>query len=105
MNATADDFSTLSQIAATIPGAKGASRINPATLTRWILTGCRARNGQRLRLPATRCGSRWLVRRSDLDHFFTALAADPSTPPAPPSPAERQRAADRATRELIAAGC
>ena len=94
---------TISQVCRRFPGARGARHVTPSTVTRWILTGCPARDGTRIRLAATRCGSRWLVKPTDLDAFFSALAADPTpTNPAPPlrSPAARRRASEQAGREL-----
>ena len=53
----------LSQISAEIPGCRKGKRIHIATITRWILEGAIARNGERVRLPATKIGCRWMVRR------------------------------------------
>ncbi|MFO0806226.1 MAG: hypothetical protein U0791_24245 [Gemmataceae bacterium] len=94
---------TLADIAASIPGARGARNMSPATLTRWILHGCAARDGSRVRLSATRAGSRWLVYQSDLETFFAALAADPAPTPAPKpvrSAANRRKASEAAGRRL-----
>ena len=86
----------------TLPGSRGAKHVSPATGIRWIHRGCPDRGGNRVRLKATRCGGRWLIRQSDADAFFAALAADPAPTDAPPSrtPAQQARAADRASREL-----
>ena len=78
MSAVSERPLTLAQIAANIPGARGSKNLNPGTLTRWILQGCTARSGEKIRLAATRAGSRWLVQQADLDAFFAALAADPA---------------------------
>ena len=88
------DLLTISQIAARLPGSRGARRVHPATVIRWIVVGCPNRNGQRVKLTATRAGSRWLVRAADLDAFFVALAAD-STPPSSPAPTPRTAAAQQ----------
>ena len=56
-----DDLLTLADIARRIPGARGARRLHPATITRWILKGTRATDGTVVRLRATRVGHRWLV--------------------------------------------
>ncbi|WP_439625728.1 helix-turn-helix domain-containing protein [Gemmata sp.] len=74
---------TVSQIVARLPGSRGANRLHPATVTRWILAGCRARDGRRVKLAATRAGSRWLVREADLEAFFDALGAEPPAVPVP----------------------
>ena len=95
---------TLAEISASLPGARGARRLSPATLTRWILQGCPARNGTRMKLAAMRCGQRWLVYQTDLDEFFAALAADPVPQTPPRSPSQRQRAAEAAGKRLAEAG-
>jgi len=89
-----------------IPGSRGAARVNPSTVARWILTGALARDGQRVRLRATRAGSRWLISPADLDAFFARLGADPeATEPEPiRSPAARrrdQKAVDARLDELL----
>jgi hypothetical protein len=94
---------TVSQVCRRFPGARGAKHVTPSTVTRWILNGCPDRCGTRIRLAATRCGSRWLVKPTDLDVFFAALAADPT--PTTPRPITRtqtqqQRAAERAGERL-----
>ena len=96
------DWFTLTQIAARLPGSRGARRVHPATVCRWILSGCPARDGRRVKLAATRAGSRWLVRESDLRAFFDALAAT-SAAGATPSPTltnSADRAARRAAEQL-----
>lgn len=72
---------TISQVCHRFPGARGAAHVTPSTVTRWILLGCPARDGNRVKLAATRAGGRWLVNPTDLDTFFTALAADPNSTP------------------------
>ncbi|QEL19166.1 MerR family transcriptional regulator [Limnoglobus roseus] len=98
---------TISQVAARLPGTRGAGRVHPATVTRWILVGCPARDRRRVKLAAIRAGSRWLIRDTDLQAFFAALAAD--APPGPPdkpdrTSTERRKAVDRATQDLTRMG-
>jgi hypothetical protein len=94
---------TVSQICRRFPGARGAKHVTPSTVTRWILTGCPARDGTRVKLVATRCGSRWLIRPTDLDAFFAILAADPPTTATPArqrTQTQQHRAAERAGERL-----
>jgi len=93
---------TVPQVCRRIPGARGNEGVSPSTITRWILSGCPARNGTRVRLAATRAGSRWLIRAADLDAFFAALAATDPSPPPPPTRSDTQRlaASARAAAEL-----
>lgn len=107
MSADTTDYLTVSQVCRRLPGARGALHVTPSTVTRWILSGCPARDGKRVRLPATRVGSRWLVRPEDLAAFFTALAAEtPSPPPMPQQKKveQRRRASQRAADELARRG-
>lgn len=79
----ADDLPlTVSQVAARLPGARGAARVSTSTITRWITGGCPGRTGERVKLVATRAGGRWLVHPRDLAEFFRLLAADLTTAPA-----------------------
>ena len=92
---------TVSQVCRKYPGARGAKTLTPSTVTRWILSGCPARDGSRVRLSATRCGARWLVSPAALSDFFTALASgDSASQPDVRSPAARRKASERADREL-----
>ncbi len=97
---------TVSQVCRQVPGARKNENITPSTVTRWILLGALGRSGDRVRLRATRAGSRWLVDPAELDAFFAALSADPSsgdssTPATPPrSPASRRKASDAAAKKL-----
>jgi hypothetical protein len=96
---------TISQVCRALPGARGNRTVNPSTVTRWIVIGCPARNGERVKLSATRCGSRWLIDPAHLAEFFEALGSitPNSTVPTPRkqrTEAQRQSAAARALREL-----
>jgi hypothetical protein len=93
-----DKFETLTQIADRIPGARGAKRVSPSTITRWILQGCPSRTGQRVKLAATRVGGRWCVRPVDLDAFFTALAGNTEAAPAINTTSQDRKACERAAR-------
>lgn len=100
----AQHYLTIADVCKRIPAARGARRLAPSTVTRWILQGSRARDGRRIRLLAIRAGSRWLIRPGDLDAFFASLAADPDVPPPPVPPTERERRAAAAGERLRAAG-
>jgi hypothetical protein len=98
---TEPDLLTVSQVCRRIPGARGAARVHPATVVRWITAGCPGRDGCRVKLAATRAGSRWLIRPADLDAFFAALAAEPDPASVSPrSPATRSKEAETAGCKL-----
>ena len=98
-----DDRASL--VARRFPSARGAGRIHPQTVVRWIQRGVKAASGRRVKLEAVRVGGRWLTSRGAVARFVAALtaAADP-VPAAPPStprtPAARQRAAEQAAAAL-----
>lgn len=99
------ELMTVSDICSRVPGARGGRRLHPATVTRWIISGCPNRAGTRVRLPATRCGGRWLVNPAHLAEFFLALAATDAPPTVPPitpkrSEAQQRNASEAAAREL-----
>ncbi|AWM39110.1 hypothetical protein GobsT_26140 [Gemmata obscuriglobus] len=101
---------SLAQAAAKFPGHRGAARLHPATLTRWILNGVRARDGRRVKLEAVRAGTRWLTSEPALRRFSDALGgsdgshATAPAPCGPRSPTARQKASARAADELRAIG-
>lgn len=97
---------SLVQAAKKFPGHRGPERLHPATLTRWILAGAKAHDGQRVKLEAVRFGSRWLTSEGALARFSAALTplTDPpgfTSTPAIRSPVKQQWAADRAGAELV----
>ena len=101
-------YLTLRQVAKRYPGKQGQSQLSPSTISRWILIGCPARSGARVKLRATRIGGRWMVEESNLDAFTEALndiaPTEPSATSASPriadTAAKRKQASDRAAREL-----
>jgi hypothetical protein len=90
---------SLTQAAAKYPGHRGAARLHPATLTRWILHGVRAIDGRRVRLEAERVGCRWCTSEAALARFCAALGSQVDETPHR-SPAQRNRDSEAAAREL-----
>ena len=86
-----------------LPGSRGAARMHPATMTRWILMGISTPMG-RIRLPAIRAGSRWLVRDDDFRQFMQDLTTSALPAPIQDSrltrPTPENRAAEAAARAL-----
>jgi hypothetical protein len=89
-----------------VPAARNGKRTHLATLLRWILTGSRGPTGERVRLEAVRLGGRWMTSREALQRFAERLTPQSPEGPAqaPRTPTQRQRAAERAGRELDAIG-
>lgn len=105
---TTGAYLTIADICTRYPG-KGGRPLHRATPLNWILSGCPARNGTRVQLAATRCGSQWLVAPAALDAFFAALAALPASLAAPKTATlradvDRRTAASRACEVLARRG-
>jgi len=96
---TEEPLISLVQAAIKFPGHRGADRLHPATLTRWIQTGVRALDGRRVKLEAVRVGCRWLTSEPALRRFSEALQSMPADSPLR-SPTTRQKASTRAAAEL-----
>lgn len=102
---TSEGLNGLGAIANRLPGQRGATHLHPATLTRWILKGLPARDGERVYLEAVRVGSRWATSEPAVRRFFARL--EPTrTPQAQPlrTPTDRRRASEAAAAALAAAG-
>jgi hypothetical protein len=99
-----EPFVTIGQVIAKLPGGRGNPRPSPSTITRWILSGVRGVSGETIKLRAMRAGFRWLLRESDIQTFFHALAVLPTDPPATRTPTTRANASDTAAAKLQALG-
>jgi hypothetical protein len=101
-------YRSLAQFARRFPWNKESRPVHVATLTRWILKGCRASAGTRIKLRATRFPAGWRTTDEWVAEFLDALTADRAglAAPAPSSraPDRRRRDIERAERELAAAG-
>ncbi len=101
---------SLTAAAKRIPPLRSSGRpVHPATVLRWVLHGTRLPDGSRLRLAAVRCGGIWQTTAEALDRYLSALtqaalARGGAPVIAPRTPAQRQRAAERAARELERVG-
>ena len=99
-----DPYHPISFFQSRLPGSRGAARVHGATISRWILKGIESPHG-RIRLAATRAGSRWLIKESDFSAFLEKLTechlpeADKIEAPTRSS-AERHRASLAAARKL-----
>jgi hypothetical protein len=92
--------------AARLVPARDGKRTHFSTIVRWVLTGARGPQGQRVRLEALRIGSRWVTSREAIQRFAEALTPKLDAEPVPPprTPTARRRASEQAARELDAAG-
>jgi hypothetical protein len=97
------DALTLSAAARKLPPHRGKG-VAPSTIWRWHRQGVRTPDGRRVHLELARVGNKWLVSAAALARFIAistpAIPTDATTSPSPRTPSQRQRAADRAGREL-----
>jgi hypothetical protein len=84
-----------------VPSHRG-NQTHVSTLIRWATRGVRLPSGQRLKLAASRIGNRWYTTDTAFAEFIAGQNPSTETQPAlaSPTPSQRSRAAEAATREL-----
>jgi hypothetical protein len=106
LDITAESVLSLNQAARELPPGRGGRPVSLGCILRWVLEGAKAPDGKRVRLEALRMGGRWITSRESLQRFAEALTPRLSDAPmsSPRTPGRRQKAADRAARELEKVG-
>jgi hypothetical protein len=84
------------------PGARGADRVNPATVFRWCVRGTRTADGRLVKLESLRVGCRLLTSRQAVIRYVERLSMSPPRPHQSPgrSPTETTRSSEAAAAEL-----
>ncbi len=101
----AEELISLAAAARLFPGARGAVRVNPATVHRWCTKGTRTPDGNVVKLEFVRAGCRVLTSRQAVARYVAALSVAPESAEIPTrSPLARKRAADAAAAALKAMG-
>jgi hypothetical protein len=97
---------SLSQAARLLPPGRRGRPVTLSCVLRWVLSGTRGPAGTIVRLEALRLGDRWVTSREALQRYAERLTPRLDTSPTqvPRSPANRQRAAERAGRKLESLG-
>ena len=104
-------YRSLAEAARLFPPSRNGRPVHVGTLTRWIIDGVRGRDGQVIRLRATRLPGRWVVTDAAVDEFLDALTRDRTDNAAPTtvssgtttdvhSAARRRREIKRTSRKL-----
>jgi hypothetical protein len=104
-------YRSLAETARRFPPSRNGRPVHVATITRWINDGVRGRDGQVIRLRATRLPGRWVVTDAAIDEFLDALTRDRADNTAPTTvspgtttdvhpPARRRREIERTSRKL-----
>lgn len=92
---------TLSAVGRQFPGHRGGKSVNPSTVFRWVMTGAKATDGQRVQLEAVRVGGRWLTSKAAVSRFVDALSSSGrESQPLLRTPAARNRASEAAAAQL-----
>jgi hypothetical protein len=97
----------LAEVGQYLPQGRNGKRLSLSAALRWVLQGVPLPDGQRVRLEAVRVGSKWVTSVEALERF--ALAQTPrldnqGEPATARTPQQRQRASERAARELEKVG-
>jgi hypothetical protein len=97
---------TLTRAARRVPRTRQDRPVTLGCLLRWINSGVLGPDGQRIRLEAARLAGRWVTTPGAIRRFVAAQTPrlDAVVTDAPRSPGKRQRAAERAGRELDSIG-
>jgi hypothetical protein len=91
----------LPQASKYLPNGRRGRPVHFTTLLRWVLDGVVGPAGQRIRLEAIRLGSKWVTSKEALQRFAEALTPAVDEPlPTPRTPISRQKASERAAKEL-----
>ncbi len=96
----------LQQVGKYLPPTRNGKHPTLSCVLRWILQGVKLPSGETVRLEAIRISGRWITSVEALQRFAerqTPVIAD-TKPTATRTPTARQRAVDRADRELAKAG-
>ncbi len=103
---------SFSQAARRLPPFRGSRPVASATIWRWVSEGVRLPDGTRLKLEAVRLGGRWVTSLEALGRFSDKQTQAQSTqiplsghePESLRTPAQREKASQRASAELEALG-
>ena len=96
---------SLQDAAASLPSGMNRGRpMNFSTIWRWVLRGCLAVDGRRVRLEGCRLGGRWLTSKEALQRFSDALTNPATEQPEARTPTKRKRDVSAARRKLAAMG-
>ena len=85
---------SLNDAARLLPARRAGKKPHVSCIYRWTTTGCKG-----VVLESLQCGGNRVTSREALTRFFQALTFGADRPPVR-SPLKRQRAAERAIREL-----
>src|SRR5262245_47910434 len=99
---TDETLISLSEVCRLLPTGRNGAKPALGTVLRWILNGSRAPDGTLVKLEACRVGSKWVTSREAIARWTAQLTPRTSDDPVSPPRTirQRQRAAERAEKEL-----
>jgi hypothetical protein len=92
---------TFGAAARRIPSLRSGKPVSPSTIWRWSTTGCRARNGQRVRLETIKIGGSTCTSAEALDRFFRALSGEQEIAQAAPHRGSKEHEESEARLEVV----
>ncbi len=97
---------SLTEACRSLPTGRRGRPVHLSCILRWITNGSTAPGGRRVRLEAARIGGRWITSREALARFAEALTPQfgQESAPAPRSLSKRQKANQRAEKQLESMG-
>jgi len=91
----------LKQVAEHVPVGRRGRPLHLSTVLRWILHGTKAPSGQIVRLEGIRLGGKWITSVQAVQRFSERLTPSLEVAERPsPTRTKRERASQRAAREL-----
>jgi hypothetical protein len=95
---------TLSQLARRVPRTRLNLPVTLGCVLRWVIAGTKMPSGPPVKLEALRLAGKWITTPGAFRRFMLEQTPIGAAPTMPRTAAKRSRAADRAARELEAAG-
>jgi hypothetical protein len=105
-NLLAETLLGLYDAARKLPPGRGGRPVSFSCVLRWITSGAPGPDGRRVKLEGVRVGGRWLTSEQALARWAERLTPclDPDPVPAPRTPTQRRKAAERAGEQLAQNG-
>jgi hypothetical protein len=97
-------FDLLSEDTIRLEEAAQIGRVHFSTAYRWAIRGVPSPGGGRVHLEVVRLGRAWLTSKQALARFSEKLTLIREGVPVPRTPSARQRASERAGKQLQEAG-
>jgi hypothetical protein len=103
---TRETLLSLAQAARRFPPYRQGRPVNASTIWRWCRKGVKVPSLGVVRLESCRISGRWLTSEEAISRFVAAHTppSDAAAMPPPRTPTARQRASERAARELDRVG-